>query len=820
MSKAARPSSVALRPSPGSAEIDLQQCWQEDGVYRFEPTEGQPVFSIDTPPPTVSGALHIGHVCSYSQADFIARYHRMRGDAVFYPMGYDDNGLPTERLIEQRLGQTAESMGHTAFVAACETLSRETEQEYAALWRRLGLSVDWRYTYRTIDAAAQRIAQWSFLDLLRQGRVYRKQAPAIWCPTCRTAIAQAELEDMERPSEFFTLAFRLDDGAPLPIATTRPELLPACVAIFVHPEDPRFHGLVGHTAISPLGERVPILADPAADPAKGSGAVMCCTFGDSADVDWWRSHDLPLKEIIGRDGRLTAAAGSLAGLSVAEARRQLVDDLAQGGFLLARQPINQAVRVHERCDTPVEYVVAAQWFVRLLDAKEQLLTAGAAVQWRPATMHVRYRNWVDNIRWDWCISRQRHYGVPFPLWYCASCGAVLLAQVDELPVDPRAQPPSRPCACGSRDFLPEQDVMDTWATSSLTPQIAGRRLEDPQLYARVYPFSLRPQAHEIIRTWAFYTIAKQQFHFDSLPWHDLMISGWVLANDGTGKISKSRGGSGAAPLELIERYSADAVRYWASSAGLGKDVLFNEEKIRAGVRLVTKLQSIGRFAQRFLAGYQLPAQTPALAPIDRWLLSQAQRLVQHSTDLLEQYDYAGARQEAETFVWKLLADNYLEFAKQRLYDPADSNHAAACFTLHRALFTAIALLASYLPHVTDNLYRSLYRRDGSEPSIHVCRWPEADASLINTDAEVHGETLLGIATAVRRHKSEAGLAMGAELALLELAVSDATLAQTIADAQGDLRSVTRARRITVVERPSGKAEPLGPAGAVMIGVLP
>ena len=715
MSKFPRPPAIPTSPRPTVAETDLQQHWEHDGIYRFEPAEGQAVFSIDTPPPTVSGALHAGHVCSYSQADFVARFQRMRGNAVFYPMGYDDNGLPTERLVEQRLGQTAEAAGPAAFLSACETISRQTEQEYAALWRRLGLSVDWRYTYRTIDAASQRIAQWSFLDLLQWGLAYRQQAPAIWCPTCRTAIAQAELEELERPSEFFTLAFRLEDGATLPIATTRPELLPACVAVFVHPDDARFRGLVGRMATPPLGERVPILADPAADPAKGSGAVMCCTFGDSVDVDWWRSHALPLREIIGKDGRLTAANGNLAGRTVAAARIQIVDELAQQGVLLDRQPIRQVVRVHERCDTPVEYVVTEQWFVKLLESKDQLQAAGAAVQWRPAAMQTRYRNWVENLRWDWCASRQRPYGVPFPLWYCASCRAVLPATFEELPVDPRLRTPARPCACGSAEFLPEQDVMDTWATSALSPQIAGRWLDDPQLYARVYPFSLRPQAHEIIRTWAFYTIAKQQFHFGKRPWKDIMISGWVLADDGSGKISKSRGDKGAAPLELIERYSADAVRYWAASSGLGKDVLLNVGKIQAGVRLVTKLTSIGRFAQRFLAGDRVPAVVPPLAPMDRWLLSHAQRLIQRCTVLLERYDYAGARQEAETFVWKLLADNYLEFAKQRLYAGDDPDHAAACYTLQRALFIS---LPYWRPTFRTSPIASIVRCTGKTAASH------------------------------------------------------------------------------------------------------
>ncbi|MBN2551091.1 MAG: valine--tRNA ligase [Anaerolineales bacterium] len=804
--------------SPQEAEPRLLAQWQRSGIYHFDPASPAPVYSIDTPPPTVSGHLHLGHVYSYSHADFIARFQRMNGRNVFYPMGYDDNGLPTERLVEKRLGLTAAQIGRSAFIEKCLQVSEEAEGDYQTLWQRLGLSIDWRYTYRTIDERSRRACQLSFIDLQRRGLAYRRQAPAIWCPECRTSIAQAELNDLERPSEFTTLAFRLEDGAPLPIATTRPELLPACVAVFVHPDDPRYRGLVGRRAAVPLfGQSVPILADPGADPEKGSGAVMCCTFGDTADVAWWYAHHLPQVEAIRRDGRMTSAAGPYAGLTTSEARRQIVQALAQAGLILAQQTIQQSVRVHERCDTPVEYIPVRQWFIRLLDFKPELLRAGEQVRWHPEHMLARYQAWVENLNWDWCLSRQRTYGVPFPVWYCARCGAVILADEDQLPVDPTESQPAHPCACGSTEFTPELDIFDTWATSSLSPQIVGQQLDDPALYAKVFPFSLRPQAHEIIRTWAFYTIVKSHHHSGQTPWQDALISGWGLAGEGSGKISKSRGGGPMPPLEMIERYSADAVRYWAASAGPGRDAVISEEKIQAGARLVTKLWNVARFSQRFLEGYTPPQTPPALSPADRWLLASLQALVRRVTSLFQEYDYASARSESEDFFWRVLADNYLEMAKQRLYDEAHPQREGARYALYHSLLALLKLFAPLLPYITETIYQGLFVADRAtrqEPlgrpypdeSIHTSAWPVPDPRLDDERAQALGETLVQIATAVRRYKSEHNLPLGTELSRLQLSAGDAHQADALAAAIPDLTSVCRVQLVEIQHIPD--AEPL------------
>jgi len=807
------------RYDPATAELERQARWQESGAYLYDRASAAPRFAIDTPPPTVSGQLHLGHVYSYSHTDFLARYARMRGHNVFYPMGFDDNGLPTERLVEKTRGVRAPEIGRAAFIQLCLEVSEEAERDYRTLWTRLGLSIDWRYSYRTIDERSRKTAQWSFIDFYRKGLAYRQEAPAIWCPECLTAIAQAEQNDLERETTFYTLAFTLEDGPTLPIATTRPELLPACVAVFVHPDDARFRDVVGQQATTPLlGERVPILADARVDPAKGSGAVMCCTFGDATDVEWWREYDLPLNVIIGRDGRLNEAAGEYAGMTTSEAHAAIVAALEEAGALLERRNVAQSVRVHERCDTPVEYVVATQWFVRALDFKAPLLEAGERITWRPAHMGARYREWVENLRWDWGISRQRYFGVPFPVWYCDSCGATILADEAELPLDPTERQPTTPCECGGTSFTPERDVVDTWATSSLSPQIVGQYFNDHDLYQHVFPFTLRPQAHEIIRTWAFYTILQSYHHFGALPWSNVVISGWGLAGEGMGKISKSRGGGPMAPLAMIERYSADAVRYWAASTGFGKDSIISEEKIATGAKLVTKLWNVAKFAERFLTG-DVPTTAPDdLAPTDRWLLSRAQRLIARVTALFEAYDYAAAKSEIEAFFWRDLADNYLELAKGRLYEASGAAHAAARWTLGAVLLDTLKLFAPFLPHVTDEIYAGLFAVGEEGATIHHGSWPTLDEALIDEEAEEAGELIVEIATAVRRYKSEANLSLGAELAVLGLTTDSEALAEQLRTAETDLRSVTRARVVTVTYTADALESPL-PSGRVSLTIL-
>jgi valyl-tRNA synthetase len=813
---------LSKRYNPRTAEPRIQAFWEQSGVYRFS-TEGQgQVYSIDTPPATVSGNLHLGHCYSYSQPDFMARFWRMNGYNVYYPMGYDDNGLPTGRYVERRTGASAAEIGRQAFVAQCLAMGEEMGKEYEALWRRLGLSVDWRYTYRTIDEPSVRIAQRSFLDLYEKKLIYRRKAPSIWCPECGTAIAQADLEDLERKSTFYTLAFQLKNGGPLPIATTRPELLPACVAVFVHPEDERFRLLEGQQVSVPLfGQSVPLLTDPSADPDKGTGVVMCCTFGDVTDVHWWYTHRLPLIKAIDRQGCLTHEAGEYAGLTVHGARRQIVEALEKHDLLLGQRAIAQSVRIHERCDTAVEYIVTPQWFTRVLDFREELVALGEQITWHPPHMKARYRQWVENLGWDWCLSRQRAFGVPFPVWYCRECGEIVLADRDALPVDPTQRTPTQACPCGCNDLIPEKDVMDTWATSSLTPQIAGRWLADPTLYERLFPMALRAQAHEIIRTWAFYTIVKSFHHFGTLPWQEVAISGWGIAGEGMGKISKSRGGGPMTPVEMIEKYSADAVRYWAASTAFGKDAVISEEKIQTGYKLVNKLWNVARFSQRFLLTYAPPGKDsnlPRLSPADRWILSRTQRLVRRTTELMRNYDYAAAKSETESFFWTELADNYLEMAKLRLYDEMCATGEGARYALYHTLLATLKLFAPFVPHVTEQIYQGVFAEKEKRRSIHIAHWPVADPRFQDDEVETIGEILTAITTAVRRYKSEHSLSLGSELKQLQLATDDPALIVALWEAEDDLTSVTRAQTIRIGERLDDKLEVLPDAGPVAIAL--
>ncbi|MCP5098980.1 MAG: valine--tRNA ligase, partial [Chloroflexi bacterium] len=581
---------------------------------------------------------------------------------------------------------------------------------------------------------------------------------------CHTAIAQADLDDMERDSIFYTLDFRLPNGRSLPIATTRPELLPACVAVFVHPEDGRFTPFIGQQITVPhFGQAVPLLTDPGADPEKGTGAVMCCTFGDTADVDWWRTHQLPLIEAIGHDGKMTAAAGEFAGLITREARTAIIKTLQENGLLLNQEAIHQTVRIHERCDTPVEYIVTQQWFIRLLDIKDELIAAGEQINWHPAHMATRYKQWIENLSWDWCISRQRYHGVPIPIWYCDDCGTTIIADESELPIDPQTTQPKNGCAnCNGRSFTPETDLMDTWATSSMSPQIVGQLGTSDSLYESVYPFTLRPQAHEIIRTWAVYTIAKSWLNFGKIPFKDIAISGWGLAPDGSQKISKSRGGGPVKPMALIEQYSADAVRYWAASTGPGKDAIISEEKVQSGAKLMNKLWNVSRFSSRFLTDAALPQAAPSdLTLADRWILARLQLLIKRVTAHFHAYDYASAKSETEQFFWKILADNYLEMAKMRLYGDGNGR-SAALFTLSTTLHVTLKLFAPFFPFVTERIYTQMFAAHSGESSIHRASWPKFDAQWVDETAVSTGDMLIEIATAVRRYKSEHNLGLGTD----------------------------------------------------------
>lgn len=793
-----------------SVERQLIAQWADHGTYEFNPRQQKNVFTIDTPPPTVSGQVHLGHVYSYTHADVIARFHRMSGQEVFYPFGFDDNGLPTERFTEKARKIRAREVGRGAFIEACLELSAEVESQFEQFWKRLGLSVDWRLRYSTIDPRSRRISQAAFIDLVEKGRAYRQEAPTQWCIECGTGVAQAEVEDRSGlPTLFTTIPFTLDDGTVIPVATTRPELLAACVALMIHPEDHRYQRYAGEYAYTPLFKlRVPVIADAHVDPEKGSGAVMCCTFGDIADVAWWQRYHLPLRIAITAEGRLNDLAGPYAGLRIKEARQRILKDLQDTHLVLAQQQIEHTVGVHERCGTEIEYLVAGQWFIRILDIKPRLIEAGRQIAWHPEHMRARYESWIEGLNWDWNISRQRYYGIPFPVWLCQDCGAVILARRNDLPVDPQVDsPPVSACPqCGKVSIEGEHDVMDTWATSSVTPQICGTLLEpygisQEEFDRRFRPMTLRPNAHDIIRTWDFYTIVRSLFLLDTIPWTNVLISGHALDPEGR-KLSKSRRTAAEDPTAFLEEHSADAVRYWATGVALGGDTVISTEIIRKGQRLITKLWNAARLIAPHIENFQPFAEPPAtLNIIDQWLLHRLGETVAKATSFFIDYDFRSAREVTEQFFWGDLCDNYLELIKFRLYGQADGvtpeSRDACRFVLYHALLAVLKLFAPFLPFITEELYARVYSHLlSTTPSIHRSMWPVAHPAWHTPSSLAIGQQLLEVVETVRRYKSERHLSMATELTALHVTLPNSA-ADPVRAAEVDLRSVTRAHVVKI-----------------------
>ena len=828
--------------------------WEDEGVYRFDPASGRPVFSVDTPPPTVSGRMHIGHAYSYNQMDFTARYKRMRGYHLFYPFGFDDNGLPTERYTERAVGKRLADVGRQEFIKLCLHETKKAEAEMEKSWRRIGTSCDWTLSYRTIDKPVVKVSQESFLSLYKEGRAYRAERPSIWCPECGTAIAQVETEDKTLPSTFNDIAFDLMDGmlhadkgarhdrlverttVPGPeanskprevirynqgaegrivISTTRPELIPACVAIFVHPDDDRTRHLVGRNVRVPIGGKVvPVLTSDKVDKETGTGVVMNCTFGDQTDIEWWQANNLPLRVVIGPKGTMTEEAGKYAGQSVQHARDHVLQDLNREGRLLHQKHIEHAVNVHERCGTPVEFLVTKQWFVKYLDTREEFLRRGESIQWHPPYMRVRYDNWVKGLKWDWCISRQRYFGVPFPVWYCQDCGEPKLAAAGELPVDPTVDQPNGPCAkCNNNVFLGESDVMDTWATSSLTPQIAiltaaerlgakGAGLDDvtrdPRL-AALLPMSVRPQAHEIISFWAFNTVVKAHFHHDKVPWKDAQISGFVKLGKGK-KMSKSKGDI-VEPLQVIHDYSGDALRYWsATGANLGEDIIWNPKDLTRAQRLVTKLRNVEALIAKAV-GDQPPPHVAwkDLHLTDRWILSEYANLVASATEKWDGYEYTKAVKETEDFLWHVLADHYLELVKHRLGEPG------ARYTLYTVGLGVLKLLAPVLCFSTEDVYQEVYRRHEGAKSIHVSDWPTPPHKA-DDKALAEGAAVRDVVAAVRNWKSQNKIALNQALPALEVVASPAARA-ALQNGRDDIVGTTRAEDVRFVEQSDVQMRP-------------
>lgn len=781
-----------------TVEKEMQKYWDEHEVYRFDPDQSRPLYSIDTPPATVNGSLHIGHIFSYTQAEIIARYRRMQGYRVFYPFGFDDNGLPSERLVEKETGLKAGDVPRSLFCEKCSETTQKYEAEFRQLWKSMGFSCDWNLEYTTISAKSQKLSQKSFIELAQAGHAYMKQSPVLWCTECRTSIAQAELESSDVDSNFCYIPFTIEKNV-LEIATTRPELLYGVVCIFVHPDDPRYSELIGKNVRVPLFDfDVPLLTDENVALDKGTGAVMCATFGDTMDVQWVNDHQLPYKKVILPDGRMDESVPYIGGLKVLEARKETIRLLREKNLLYKLEKLTHPVSVHERCGTEVEIIPSMQWYIDVLSKKAELLAAGDKINWYPAHMKNRYTIWVENLKWDWCISRQRYFGVPFPVWYCSECGKPHFAAIEDLPVNPLETTFRGVCECGSKEFIPERAVMDTWATSSITPLINLDTVSEYGIEDEFMPMSMRTQAHEIIRTWAFYTIVKSLYHTGDIPWKDAMICGFVLAKPGE-KISKSKGNSKMSPRELIEAYSADYLRYWSAGAKLGTDTYFDADEMHdVSGRFITKLWNSSKFALSHLKDFD-PAYKPSkMKPIDLWMIEKTNESILEASKWLDAYEIGLARKTIDDLFWKDFCDNYIEIVKERLYQPdihGEEERKSAQYAVFYCLMNVLKMYAIYVPHLTEYIYLKGLRDFVGATSIHTLQWEKPEG--IHTDILSFGEEFKAALAEARKYKSEHGLSMKADLESLTVVCSSKNMS-LFADTQKDLIACTHAKEIKYV----------------------
>lgn len=872
-----------MKPLPNNynhkeTEKKWQKAWEEAKVYAWDENETREnTYVIDTPPPTVSGLLHMGHVFSYTQADFVARYQRMAGKTVFYPMGFDDNGLPTERLVEKVKKVRATDMSREKFIELCEGVAEEARHEFRSLFESIALSVDWKQEYHTISEDSRKISQLSFLDLFNKERAYRKLQPMLWDPVDQTAIAQAEVEDKEMPSQKNYLHFGLDGSdRKIEIMTTRPELLGACVAVIYNPNDERYQDLKGKQAVTPVfGVKVDIIADEKVDMEKGTGLVMCCTFGDETDISWWREHNLATRVILNKYGKIESHCGEnivnfqddkssidennsidiKKTISAFEqvknlksrttAREKMLELLAaEGAIFKEPETTVHAEPCAERSGSPLEILPTNQWFVKILDQKEELKAKAAECNWYPAFMRIRIEQWIDGLSWDWCISRQRYFGVPFPVWYVTQVSEngnrnteIITARAEDLPVNPLVDLPhgyevisklenggwlTKNTNGKEYEIIPEADVMDTWATSSVSPQLSSKGINDELAvdktrHAKLFPADLRPQAHEIIRTWAFYTIVKAHLHEDTIPWKNLMISGWCLASDKT-KMSKSKGNV-ITPVDLIEEKGADVVRFWASTSRLGADSAYSEDVLKIGKKLVNKLWNATKFAAIHLDKLQ---STPTTAKadvengtineqLDLWILTRLNRSVEKATQEFDKYEYCNARAAAEDFFWNDFCDNYLELVKVRVYGEAEGTTEAgkisAVHTIYHCLDGILRLFAPIVPHITDELYTHIFEEKTKELGGSVnsrSAWPKTADYPVDEQAEKAGVACVDILNAVRKMKAERNVSV--KWPLNFIAVSGADLQKTIGALADDLKNVTNSSEVVFSEKAAAKGQ--------------
>jgi valyl-tRNA synthetase len=717
-------------------EKKIQDFWRKNNIFAYDKNSSKPIFSVDTPPLTVSGKLHMGHVFSYTQIEIIARYFRLAGYNIFYPIGMDDNGLPTDKLAEKELKIKSDSLPKEEYIKKVQSLVGNYHQVYTNIFQSLGFSYDWNLLYSTISPQIQKLTINNFNDFLKRGIIYQKKAPCLWCPSCHTGVAQAEIEDKETPSVFYDLKF-----GDLIISTTRPELLPACVAIFVNPKDKRYKKLIGKVTITPLGNKVKILADEKALMDKGTGAVMCCTYGDETDLEWKNKHNLEEKIIIDEFGKIN-------GLSIKEARNKIVSELKSKKLITKETPIFHDVGVHERCGRPIEIILRDQYFVKILDIKDEILALADKINWYPQYMKLRLVNWVQNLKWDWCISRNRFYGIPIP---------------------------------GEKDL-----VFDTWFTSGNTPQIntlAGGKI----------PYSLRPQGHDIIRTWTFYTLVMAYYQEQGIPWENIAISGHLLLRKGQ-KISKKTGGGNLRPEEQIDLHSADAIRWTTAGSSLGLDSYYTEEEIQMGKKIVNKLFNAGNFVFSSLNNFD-PSKYKITESFDKWIVNLSENTAQSMSKYFQKFDYSHSRELIHSFFWNNFCDYYLEIIKKRIYELDDSDPAkiSAQSALYKTFLNILKMFAPFIPFITENLYQNYYQQYELPKSIHLTSWPQKSQKFIDKKTVNH---IIEIISLVRGQKTNDNKPLNQVIKTLTIYHPSLTLDQ-LKPYFFDLLAITKSEKIIV-----------------------
>ncbi len=796
------------------------ELWEDKEVHKYKADSGKEVFSVDTPPPYVSAShLHVGHAMSYTQAEIIVRYQRMQGKEIFYPMGFDDNGLPTERHVEMVHNIKDKSqITRSEFRALCMAETQAGAKSYEHLWRSLGVSVDWSLKYSTIDPRSQRVGQLSFIDLYKKGLLYRAEEPVLWDTRFQTALAQADLETIERNGKLHDIEFTATDSTPLVISTTRPELIPGCVGMFFNPDDERYAHLKGTNAIVPLfGHEVPILTSEAVDKEFGTGLMMCCTFGDSEDVEKWKEHKLETRVCITADGKMTDLAGAYEGLIVEEARAKIVKDLKEADLIKGTKSVKQAVSVGERSERPVEFNMAPQWFIKVLDKKEKFLERAEELNWHPEYMKVRLINWINGLKYDWNISRQRYYGVPVPVWYVfdkdENLVDTIVADATDLPVDPIEDnaPQWAQDKYPDHTFVGETDVMDTWMTSSVSPMINAHweSLDQDLSASGIYPMSLRVQAHEIIRTWLFYTMIKSDFHTDSLPWSDVMISGWGMNEQGK-KISKRSleketdkdGYNRFNPDNLVAKYGADGVRYWAGGAKLGQDLKFSEKEIKRGRAAAMKLWNATRMAFGYMQDFDPKTDYVPFADRtleDKWVVTQLEQVITDCTNAMNEFEYSTARDALDRYFFMTYCDNYLEMIKLRFHEDSEWNEAdikSSQSTLFECTRKLLGLFAPFMPFVTEELYQGANKFNENYDSLHNSPWPTtSDEISFSQDADIN--VLLSCMTEARRIRSVEKISGGAVVENITLSISNNDNYEIANALQNSFKSALRTSNIQI-----------------------